>query len=572
MFVRFLSVFAVSSILAHYAHGNTPRARAIQDEKQWAQILGSPSPSDTILKTPAFLGAIQTHLRHFYGDMGNIKHLSEKQQQLVRLYQNRDFKPLWLTRGGWGNTAKTAIDVLKNADREGLDPADYNTIIERIKITPLDANNTNQMAELERSLTAAVLDYIDDLAGERLVPHKVNGQLFIKPAHIDAGLVLETGLSRDVTGGFLNNLTVEFPTYQLLKKELARLKSLQNQDQWPVNLTLPWGKKKLVLGDRGPAVTILKEQLTAHGLLKNAAPDIFDNATENAVKTYQQNHTLEPDGVVGNETVTSLNTSVSDRIDQVIVTMERWRWVPDPLPARIIMVNIAGYTLQGFDHGQEILSMPVIIGQKYRKTPVFTSEIDIVRYNPSWYVPHSIAVRDKLPTIQKDPGYLTRKGFVVTDSGGNTVDPHSINWSSVSADNFGYKFRQNPGAMNALGKLFFHINTPFDVFLHSTPDQDLFKKTKRSLSSGCIRVERPADLAFFVLNEPSIWPLKTIEAAMAGNQTKDVILSHKTPVYIGYFTVYPGSDGMLKYGEDFYGQDAAILKALKDKRQKMRLS
>lgn len=533
--------------------------QAKSDESLWGKIL---TATESIVPEPTWHQAVRDSLKGWYGGKGQGP---EKALQLRRLYQNRDFQPLWLGRGGYGPAVQEVLQVLKNAAHEGLQPEDYRAAVELIEKTPLQTDDPKQLAHLERTLTAAVLDYIDDLSGERLTPHQVNGQLYIKPTHIDAGFVLEVGLSKDQSGRFLKDLTIRIGDYPRLKQELARLHALQQGDGWPTTLALPKGQKKLTLGDRGAAISTLRQQLAATGFLKgdSAAPDVFDETVLSAVKMYQKYHALEDDGIVGAETIAALNTPLSARIDQVKVTMERWRWVPDPLPRRLVMVNIAGYRLQGIEDGRVTLDMPVIIGQKYRKTPVFTSDIDFVRYNPSWHVPVSIAVKDKLPLIQQDPGYLDRKGFVVTDLDGQRVDGHGVDWSSLGSGHFPYRLRQNPGAQNALGKIFFHINSPFAIFLHSTPDQDLFQKTKRSLSSGCIRVARPADLAFFVLNDPSTWTLQTINAAMEGTKTQDVKPRDKMPVYIGYFTVYVDGDGQIVYGEDLYGQDKAILSALK---------
>tara|TARA_A100000171_G_scaffold51017_1_gene64037 strand:+ start:773 stop:2560 length:1788 start_codon:yes stop_codon:yes gene_type:complete len=500
-------------------------------------------------------------------DKDRLYFKTDADRQLHDFYKRRDFQPVWLTRSGWGAGVEPVIETLRKASLEGLDPTDYEPAIVVLKAAQKE---TDSLLEAEVAFTKAVLDYIDDLGGERMSPRKIGKSLYIKPDPVDAAAILYTGMAQDQTGHWLASLTVHKPQYQALKKLLVtyRQKAVQEKNR----PTLPKGPL-LKKGKKSSQVPILRQILRAHGdVLLDGTSSEFDQSLEDAVKRFQQKVTLDMDGIVGPQTRRALNKTSRDKVDQIIATMERWRWLPEKLEDRHLMVNIAAFDLKGYEYGKKVLDMPVIIGRQYRKTPVFTSSIYSIRFNPSWHVPRSIAVKDKLKKIRKDPSYLTRGGYVLMDTSGQQISPHSVNWSEITSGSFNYRLRQRPGAGNALGKIRFSIRSPFNVYLHSTPDKHLFEKKVRSFSSGCIRVARPAELAFFVFNEPSKWTLKSISAEMEGNRTRNVKLDQPVPVYISYFTVWVDEEGQAHFMDDIYDQDAAILKAIKDRHHRARLS
>jgi L,D-transpeptidase YcbB len=188
-----------------------------------------------------------------------------------------------------------------------------------------------------------------------------------------------------------------------------------------------------------------------------------------------------------------------------------------------------------------------------------------VRFNPSWNVPRSIAVKDKLPKLQSDPGYFVQKGYVLSDESGHEISPHSVNWSDITPSTFTYHLRQKPGAANALGKIRFNVVSPFSIYLHDTSDPQLFVKKVRTFSSGCIRVSEPVKLAYFVFNEPSRWTYETIAASMTGRNTQNVRPQKGVPIFITYFTVWAPDGEAARFMDDIYAQDAAILSAIKNR-------
>lgn len=486
---------------------------------------------------------------------------NDQVKNAAHFYKNRAFKQIWVDGTDFTSAAQTVLDVLKQAASEGLDPRDYARALDLVAQAK---NNPEKLLEAEIALTALALEYVDDVLGERLNPRKIGKELYLKAKNIDAVQIMTDAMEKDPSGQWLAQLTISHPDYQLLKKKLAEYRVKNEQSLYP---KLSKGKK-IELGSTGGRVETLQWQLSSLGYLQEKhTQGSVDEATKQAIKSFQEENQLKPDGLVGAKTVSALNSyNLDDRIRQIIISMERWRWLPEDLGGRYILVNIAGFDLSAVENGVEKLRMPVIIGRTYRKTPVFSSTIYSVRFNPSWHVPRSIAVKDKLKKIRKDPDYLNRNGYVLYNSKGSKINPNSVNWSSVSASNFNFRIRQNPGANNALGKIRFAIKNPFSIFLHSTPDKHLFQKDRRSFSSGCIRVGSPKDLAVFVFNDQSTWPYDRIAKNMEGTQTQNISVQKPVNVYISYFTVWKGSEGKLRFSQDIYGQDEAIWKALQNRK------
>lgn len=481
-------------------------------------------------------------------------------KDVAAFYQGRQFVPVWFDGQGVNASISDVIAVLKAANLEGVEPTVYQPLID-VVLNAQNATNPEELVRAEVALTRAVLQYIDDVGGERISPKNVNKKLFINPDPTDAVGILLKGIETDPSFAWLSAYTIERPEYQKLKALLADLRRQRDKEGWAILSKGP----ALKVGMSSARVAELRHCLVRLGY-KSAesagATTLFDSDLENVVKSYQKHHGMEPDGVVGTTTVDMINTPIDLRIKQVETTMERWRWFPKSMNGRYVVVNIAGYELRAYEDMNSVLYMPVIVGQKMRQTPVFSSVIYSIRFNPSWGVPHMIAVQDKLKVIQKDPSYLSRKGFVVYDSNNDRVDPGSVDWDSLSKSNFPYRLRQMPGSQNALGKIRFSITSPFDVYLHDTAEPKLFEKAVRNFSSGCIRVAKPLDLGVFVFNDSAEWPRDKISQNMQGSQTRNIDLKHPVPVHISYFTAWIDEEGETHYVLDVYGQDKVIEAAL----------
>ncbi|MGW8369195.1 MAG: L,D-transpeptidase family protein [Gammaproteobacteria bacterium] len=354
------------------------------------------------------------------------------------------------------------------------------------------------------------------------------------------------------------------PDYYLLVDRLATLRQIRDRGGWPGVDEGP----ALRFGDSDPRVAQIAARLSISGDLEPGfAGDEFDEMLETAVERFQSRHGLTVDGVVGRASVAALNVPVQDRINQIIVNLERWRWLPESLGERYIIVNIAGFRLDVFENGHSIMDMRVVVGRPYRRTPVFSETIRYLELNPSWEVPMRIATQDKLPLIKADPSYITSQGFRLLRGWGadeQTIDPFSIDWSTVTARNFDYRLRQTPGPMNALGQVKFMFPNKFSVYLHDTPSRELFGEDVRAFSSGCIRLSQPIDLAELLLADDPSWSRAAIDRALADGRERNVTLPRPMPVHLLYWTVWVDQDGVLQFRDDIYGRDPAVLRELRE--------
>jgi murein L,D-transpeptidase YcbB/YkuD len=285
-----------------------------------------------------------------------------------------------------------------------------------------------------------------------------------------------------------------------LKTALRDYRSIVANGGWP---TIPDGPT-LARDSTGARIKALRERLALTGDLpgplsrSNAAPREFNERVETAVISFQKRHGLPADGLVDSETLAALNVPAEERVHQLIVNLERYRWMPESLGSRHILVNIAAAELQVVEDGTEKISMRVVTGRSFRQTPFFSGDISYLVLNPFWHVPHSIATEDKLPKIKRNPSYLQQQNMKVFRGWGaneTPVDPSTINWSRLSAENFPYRLRQDPGPYNALGRIKFMFPNRHSVYLHDTPRRGDLDQADRTFSSGCIRGEHPIDLA-----------------------------------------------------------------------------
>jgi murein L,D-transpeptidase YcbB/YkuD len=483
--------------------------------------------------------------------------------RVQKVYEHLEKELIWMEDGVWTKCGKTLLDNLAHVEEDGLWPENYLPILETIQ--KQDLSSSEGQKEADALLTLAALNYVSDMSGERLNPKKVDKNIFIEPVSVDEAELLKSYLSLPDNCGWIHNLAPGSTEYVHLKQLLALYRQKQAQGGWPV---LSEGTK-LKKGDRGSHVETLKAQLIAQDVLsaQGQGGDVFDDVLEKAVKKYQDLHGLEQDGVVGGATLKALNTSVEERIRSIIVSLERLRWLPTPMPTRYIQVNIPGFYLKAVGEDGSSFFMPIITGREYRKTPVFYAPMTEIIFNPSWHVPTSIAVKDKLPKLKSNPNAFSGKGYHFYDSSGQELSPTSVNWDAYSGGSFPIRIVQSPGNANALGKIRFTIESPFSVYLHGTPDQQLFKKAHRALSSGCIRVFDPVKLAEFVFDSPGEWTHKRITDEASGTRTKKVKLEKSLPVFITYFTVFEDENSEWHFVKDGYAQDNHLQVALEQLRK-----
>ena len=459
--------------------------------------------------------------------LGVGRYFTIPNSQVFNLYQKASFQPLWFTDTRKTEAADAVLNTLKQVEEEGLDPKDYAAALEKIgsllKTPQTDSDYTENLLRADILLSHALLQYISDARGERLTPKKIDKELYLAKPEVNEEDILyeliEKSRPEDKTADWLALIPPQHPEYQALKAEL---------------------KKLLTQEDQGLAPSKTEEE------------------------DAQEAHNNKKRGGKGKKHRPTVRTAQS-KINQLIVTMERWRWMPEKLADKYILVNIPEFKAFTHDRGKLVFDMNVIIGKDYRETPVLYSKITNIIFNPIWNVPHQLAVHDELPLIQKrGADYLTKKKIRVYQNGVE-IDPHSVDWSAIGPGSFDFSFKQDPGNQNALGRLRFTIHTPFDVFLHGTPEQKLFSRSKRNLSSGCIRLEDPVKMAVFVFGDQAHWSEGQIQKDIDTDTTKTVSLKTPVDVYLEYFTARPNDAGEIQYFDDIYGQDKQILKALKSR-------
>ncbi len=464
----------------------------------------------------------------------------ENDPRVQKVYGEHQAEMIWILNGAWTSCAKVLLEALSHVDEEGLWPEDYQPILDAINNqnieTPEDQRKADQL------LTLAALNYISDMKGERLKPNSINRMIHVKEVVIDEAELLKKYISIQDQCAWIHNLAPSTTEYKYLKQTLAQYRQKQADGGWT---QLPKGTK-LEKGDSGPLVETLRAQLDAQRSMSSEGQgsDLFDENLEQVVKEYQSFHGLEVDGVVGPNTLATLNTPVEEWIRDIIVSMEEQRWLPSPLPNRYILVNIPGYYLRAVSHGETNFFMPIITGKEYTKTPVFNAKMTQVVFNPSWYVPNSI-MGEILPKMQKSPSSYAGKGYYMSNG----------------------RIIQRPGNANALGKIKFYIENPYGIYLHGTPSAHLFDKATRAYSHGCIRVQDTYKLAQFVLNDPDKWTLSRVRDGASGTRTNKVSLPTPLPTFVTYSTVFEGENDQMHFVKDTYGFDAAIWKALEKTRR-----
>jgi murein L,D-transpeptidase YcbB/YkuD len=269
---------------------------------------------------------------------------------------------------------------------------------------------------------------------------------------------------------------------------------------------------------------------------------------------------------VGPNTLAALNETVEERLRQIEVNMERWRWLPRSLGDRFIRVNIADFKMELTEAGQRVIDMRVMVGKDYRRTPVFSDIMTYLVINPHWNIPRDLALEDKIPRIRDDPDYLAEHKIRVLSGWGSDaveLDPSTVDWVGITATNFSMRLRQDPGPTNALGRIKFMFPNRFNVYLHDTPSKDLFEHPVRAFSSGCIRLEEPIDLAEYLLRGYPEWTRPAIIAAIETGEEKTLRLLEPIPVHILYCTAWVGDGGEVHFRRDIYGRDKAVADALR---------
>lgn len=494
---------------------------------------------------------------------------------ISEIYRMRDYRPIWMENQIISDQARLFLRFIQDSEQDGLIPDDYHLseIQKLISATDLpqtasDESHIQNLVDLDVLLTDALFRYSFHMSQGRVDPETVDALwLSLKPFE---------NIS-DMIGNALHTRTLEDTLYRLkpthsgyyrLREALRHYRNIYKNGGWPA---IPAGDsiRPTDISDRIPAI---RARLAITGdlhLSNQHASRTYDADMVQAVRRFQHRHGIDPDGVIGQNTLREMNIPVNDRIRQIEMNLERWRWLSHDFGQKHILVNIADYSLTAITGSDPVLSMRVVVGQAYRKTPVFSERLRYIVINPDWNIPEKIAIEDKLPIIKKNPEYLIRQNIHVYsgwDENAPEINPYTIDWSRINAEYFPYRLKQRPGAKNALGRIKFMFPNRFAVYLHDTPQRNLFNRTSRGFSSGCIRIEKPVDLAAYVLAGNPDWTADKIIKTIDSGKTMSISIPEKIMVHLLYWTAWVDTEGTVNFREDIYDRDRPLWEAIETAR------
>tara|TARA_R110000796_G_scaffold84022_17_gene183441 strand:- start:494 stop:2293 length:1800 start_codon:yes stop_codon:yes gene_type:complete len=485
-------------------------------------------------------------------------------------YAQNVFKPIWTEKG---------IRSLKRARSDlfsyGLVASDVSKAnLDKIAAKRLKGDSDEIRATADLQLTAAWIRMASAVSGGL----SDNGEAAKSKTDAPSKSTVQKSLIKAARGDaddILSELEPEHPQYNRLKKQLKQYREIRSEGGW---LAIPDGDA-IELDDEDPRIPALRDRLEAEGYYKpetwagellstismasnddadtSATEIVFDARLQDALKEFQRHHGLEDDGVVGGNTLAALNESVDSKIDRIADTMNRWRHY-DELGDQYIWANIPSFTAEGWRNNRREIAMKTIVGMPSRETPVFSDQVEYAVANPRWYAPVSIVRRDKLPKLAKDPSYAARKNFKVIDRAtGQSVSAASVDWTDpAAAEN--YQLVQGPGASNALGDLKIIFPNQYSVYLHGTPGMSLFDRAQRTFSSGCVRLEKPKEMAKWIAAHDPEVSERDVSKALEGSNPERIEFKSETQIHITYMTVTVDEDGEPNFWRDVYHEDDGI--------------
>lgn len=463
---------------------------------------------------------------------------------LKDFYRQRSYRLAW-SGSGEPRGDRLLMDLQAIAVAEGLTPELYTV--------PATASDLDR----DLLLSDAVARFARDLASGRAAPSRTLGGMGpeTRPTFDSNKFLRELAGGKELTA-LVESLPPPYAGYQRLKAAMELYRNLARAGGWK---PIPDGPsiKPGMTDDRVPLV---RKRLAVTGELTGSLQgNLLDTALEAALKRFQTRHGIEPDGSMGKQTLAALNVSAEERLNQIQVNLERWRWMPKALAPVHIAVNLPAAHLEFVKDGQIAMAMRVVIGDIKHQTPTMMTSMTGVVLNPTWTVPPSIATKEILPKLRKDPGYLVSNNMHILESDDSTQNQGiGVDWSQMNK--FPWRIRQRAGRDNALGQVKFNLSNSDDIYLHDTPRRQYFGRIFRALSHGCVRLERPVDLAQAVLSAE--WAPR-IPALIGEATTRTIKLEQAITVYLMYMTSWADDDGIVHFRDDLYGHDSRLRAALK---------
>lgn len=483
-------------------------------------------------------------------------------------YRKRGYHYAWINEEGITEQAGGFMNMMRQDEESGikdsaLDKSRVMNLYDSLALMGDSLNRHDSIVPVtELSLTGQFFVYGNLVWGGMTSDNAKNLEWFIPRKKIDISSLLDSVIANPK-----GKISKEEPVnrqYKLLRDELQKLAVIvKNNPVWD-SLKVADKKKTFKQGDSSVLIPVIKHRLNLLGDFKEKDTSaFFSQMLDSALKTYQARMGHKPDGIIRQQTLDALNRPLEHYMHQLMLNMERLRWVPVEVNTDYILVNIPEFKMHVYEDGKLAWDCNVVVGTQGNSTVIFSREMKYIVFSPYWNVPPGILGKEVLPGIRRSGnGYLSRLNMEIVGASGKVISPGSINLSKYSGGNFPYVVRQKPGGANSLGKVKFLFPNEYNIYLHDTPSKGLFNETKRSFSHGCIRVAEPKHLAQWLLRKDSSWTEAKIDAAMNAGKEKYVTLKVPVPVYIGYFTAWVNSSGQLNFRDDVYGHDAKLAKLL----------
>jgi L,D-transpeptidase YcbB len=480
---------------------------------------------------------------------------------IAAFFRETGYTPLW-TGGGDISAARLGalVRAVSDAEAHGLPASRYTP--ERIEAIVRSIQTERDRGRAEVELSRLFLRYARDVQTGVLTPANVDDEIKREVPVRPRAAQLRAFAAAD-PDAFLRALPPATPQYAQLMKHRMRFERLVAAGGWGETVRT---NRTIRPGDSGGDVVALRNRLIRMGYLDRTATATYDPAMEAAVQAFQLDHGMTPDGVAGPGTVEEINQQAETRLQQILVAMERQRWMnfEGGLGDRHIWVNLTDFRTKVFDDGKVTFETKSVVGERRdgKHTPEFSDEMEYMELNPDWTVPRSILARDYLPRFQQNP--YAAQYLQLIDSRGRVVDRSQIDFSQYTARTFPFTVRQPPGDLNALGLVKFMFPNPHAIYLHDTPAKELFAREVRAYSSGCIRLNDPFDLAYHILARQVSDPKEYFDSRLATGQQTRIDLEQKIPVHLVYFTAFPTPKGEIEFRRDIYGRDAKLWQALRE--------
>ncbi len=515
----------------------------------------------TALKQPRPSGAAEAAVYDaLKGQELGVRTLPEIRQVMLDHYSQNGFRPIWTGSGRLSERGAAVLKVLAAADEEGLQSSHYlppslSGFAAAANITPGDYE---LLAKLELGLTAMALKYAREASGGQFDPRRLSRYNDITPQYASASEMMKTFVWSTFPDGTLRDVHPKHPAYAALKAKLAELRA----NAGATRVTPIATGNKVKVGQADERLIAVRARLEVLGtpveIADDDEPALLNLSDASALKGFQKSAGLKTSGILDNATVNALNGDDPERdLRRVAINMERMRWLPKKLGLRHVFVNQASFQVRVMDGKSVTWRSKVIIGKPDTQTVAFHDEIETVVFNPTWGVPPSIIAGEYLPKLWRDPGYLDRIGFEVTTLNGKRVPSRAINWDAYSYK-VPYNIVQPPGGDNALGEIKFLFPNTHNIYMHDTPNRELFADELRIFSHGCVRVENPREYAEVLLG----WDRSKVDEFTDSGKHQTIRVGTKIPIHITYFTAWPDDSGKVQFHNDFYGRDAAMEKAL----------